>query len=221
MSLNRVLALVLLSAGLTACASAPDNPARMARSSSALYPLHAEMGADQVALTVHATGLSAAQAAAVTDLATRWRDGRAGPIVLDFPAKTESQVAARVRDAAVQLLAAQGVPVSEVRFKTYETADAAAPLLVSFNRLQAVVAACGLHWDGLTYTSDNHVQPNFGCAVSANVASQIANAGDIVQPRGEDMPSAARRTSMLNNYDTGKPVTQDDGSKGTISKAVN
>jgi pilus assembly protein CpaD len=221
MSLNRVLALALLCAGLTACASDPGNPARAAKTAEDLYPLHAELRPDQVALAVHADGLSEAQVEALTALAVRWRDARSGPVVLAFPGKTDPQVVARLRSAAAQVLTAQGVAAAVIRVKTYDSVDAAAPLLVSFSRYEAVTPHCGLAWDDLTATEDNNVQPNFGCEISANMAAQIANPADIVHPRAEDEPNASHRAAMMTAYSAGKKVGSDDGASSAISRAVN
>jgi pilus assembly protein CpaD len=221
MSSNRVLTAALLCLGLAACASVPDNPARQAKSAADLYPLHAEVRADKVALAIHAAGLSAAQTEALVDLAARWREGRGSQVVLDVPGKADPQAAALMRDAAAQVLESQGLSAADIRAQTYDALDPAAPLMISFSRVQAVTPQCGVGWDGLTHSADNNVQPNFGCAVSANMASQMANPSDIIHPRAEDMPNASRRTAMMTMFGANKPVGADDVGKSAVSKVVN
>jgi pilus assembly protein CpaD len=227
MSSNRVLTLALLCAGLggslAACASDSASPARAAVNPAALYPLRAEVEPDQVALALHAEGLSAAQTQALAALAARWlRDGGEA-ITLRAPrGGADPALAARVQADARAVLAGLGVPPAAIRLATYDAADAKAPLLAAYPRYVAQVAACGRAWDDLTATRDNTVQSNFGCAVSANMAAQIANPADITRPRGVDAPDAQRRETVLGAYAAGKTTAaEDDPAKsGAISQVA-
>ncbi|MDB5460312.1 MAG: pilus assembly protein CpaD [Caulobacteraceae bacterium] len=208
---------------LAACASDPASPAHTARNSVELYPLHTELMPDEVALAVHAQGLSPAQVQALTGFAARWRqEGQAAVSVQAPHGAADPALAARAQAQARDLLASLGVPAAAIRLGAYEAADPKAPLLLSMSRRQAAVAACGRAWDDLTSTEDNVVQSNFGCAVSANMAAQIAYPADIAHPRGEDAPDADRRTTVMSLYAAGKTTAAaDDSAKsGYVSRAV-
>jgi pilus assembly protein CpaD len=208
---------------LAACASAPDSPARTAVSPAALYPVQVELKPDQLALAVHAGGLSPAQVQGLTALAARWREEGEDAIVLQAPrGGADSALAARAQSDAQTLLLSLGAPQAAVRLTTYEAADPKAPLLVSFSRYQAKAIACGRQWDDLSATRDNTVQSNFGCAVAANMAAQIAHPADIAHPRGWDEPSADRRETVLSKYAQGKvTAAEDDPAKsGNVSKVA-
>jgi pilus assembly protein CpaD len=72
-----------------------------------------------------------------------------------------------------------------------------------------VVPHCG-RWDDLTSTGDNGSYANFGCAVTANMAAQIAHPSDIVRPRAEDAPDSGRRMTILEKYREGKVTAADE-----------
>ena len=227
MSSNRVLTLAVLCAGLgatlAACASDPASPARTAVNPAALYPLRAQVVPDQVALALHAEGLSPAQVQALTALAARWQQDGGGPIALQAPrGGANPALAARAQADARAVLAGLGVPQAAIQLAVYDAADAKAPLLASYPRYVAEVPACGRAWDDLTATRDNTVQSNFGCAVVANMAAQIAYPADIAHPRTADAPDAERRETVLGKYAAGKlTAAEDDPTKsGSVSRAV-
>jgi pilus assembly protein CpaD len=208
---------------LAACASDPGSPARTALNPGALYPVQAELKADQLALALHAGGLSPAQVQALTVLAARWREEGEDAIVLQAPhGGADPVLAGRAQSGARALLLSLGVPEAGVRLAAYDAADPKAPLLASFSRYQAKAIACGRNWDDLTATRDNTVQSNFGCAVAANMAAEIAHPADIVHPRHWDEPSADRRETVLGNYAQGKiTAAQDDPAKsGNVSRVA-
>jgi pilus assembly protein CpaD len=222
-TLRAAAALSIAALGLAACASDPASPAHTARNPLELYPLHAELKPDEVALAVHAQGLSPAQVQALTGVAARWRqEGQAAIAVRAPHGGADPALAGRAQAQARDLLASLGVPDAAIRLGVYEAADPKAPLLLSFPRYQAAVAACGRAWDNLTSTEDNAVQSNFGCAVSANMAAQIAYPADIAHPRGVDAPDAGRRTTVMSLYAAGKTTAAaDDVAKsGYVSNAV-
>ncbi len=68
---------------------------------------------------------------------------------------------------------------------------------------------CG-HWDDLTATGANDSYANFGCAVNANMAAQIARPSDIAHPRAEDAPDSERRLIVLDKYRQGKVTAAEE-----------
>jgi pilus assembly protein CpaD len=222
-SLPVMAALSIAALLLAACASDPASPARTALNPGALYPLQAEISPDRLALALHSGGLSPAQIQGLTALAARWREDGEDAIVLQAPhGGADPTLAARAQSDARALLLSLGVPQAGVRLAAYEAADAKAPLLVSFPRYQAKAIACGRQWDDITATRDNTVQSNFGCAVAANMAAQIAHPADIAHPRGLDAPSADRRETVLGKYAQGKvTATEEDPAKsGNVSRVA-
>ncbi|HEX4860755.1 MAG TPA: CpaD family pilus assembly protein [Rhizomicrobium sp.] len=66
-------------------------------------------------------------------------------------------------------------------------------------------------------TSDNQPPPNYGCSVQHNLAAQLSDPRDLVQPRTMDASDATRRNTVMGHYEKGE-VTQAD--KHTADKAV-
>jgi pilus assembly protein CpaD len=223
----RTLALAGLAAAgllLVGCASADNKLAKEARSPDDLYHLHAEDQSDRIMLAVHADGLSAAQQDALTALAGRWREGGARAIQISAPHGLVDSVAAyKSAQAARDKLIALGVPAEAINQVSYDAGeDPKAPLLVEFTRFEAVVAACGRSWENLTATEANTVQSNFGCAVTANMAAQIADPADIAGPRAGASADAGRRVTIIEGYRKGQitSAATDSKSSGAVSSAV-
>jgi pilus assembly protein CpaD len=212
---------------LAACATAPDgagkSPALTAKNPGELYPLQAALKPDELALALHAEGLSSAQVQALTALAARWREDGDDAIAVKAPhGGADPALAVRTQTDVRALLLGLGVPTAAIQTGLYEAADAKAPLLASFSRYQAKRPVCGQNWENLTATRNNVVQSNFGCAVSANMAAQIAHPADIVRPHGEDAPNAERRMTVMGRYVAGKVTSADDdpAKSGAVSRAV-
>lgn len=100
----------------------------------------------------------------------------------------------------------------------------ASPIRLSFKRLQAKVGSkCGLWPDDLGYSDykqqwRNEQYYNLGCAMQANLASQVDDPVDLVRGRQESRPDTVRR---MYNFETlrkgGDPSTQWRGGVATVS----
>ena len=209
--LPTVAALLLTAAGLSACATASgdkaENPALKAVNPGALYTLKVDEAKDQIALAIHADGLSPAQDAALKALAGRRAEASGGAVIVSLPSgAADSQAAGRMDGVVEAALTRLGVPVTRA---TYASDDAKAPILVSYAYDKADIPACGKHWQDLTKTKENTVQSNFGCAVTANMAAMIANPADIAHPHAEDSADVDRRMTVLEKYEAGKVTAAD------------
>ena len=216
MTLTRTLlvaaAFTLAALCLAACASAPapSAPSRAAEAANPLehYPLKADAATDRIALAVHDGALSPGQSDALKALAARRARVDGGVVVISLPhGAADAAAAARAADFAQGLLAVAGAPVQRA---AYDSADPKAPLLVSFEYAKAEIPACGKAWGDLTNTFDNRAYDAFGCAVTANMAAQIANPADIARPHPEDAPDAERRMTVLDKYRAGKVTAADE-----------
>lgn len=213
-------------AGLTlvGCASADNQLAKNARTPTELYRLHAEDQSDRIMLAVHAGALSQAQQDALASLAARWREGGARAIQISAPHGLVDAVAAyKSAQAARDRLIAEGVPPEAITQRGYDAPDdPKAPLLIEFTRFDAVVPACGRSWENLTATEANVVQSNFGCAVTANMAAQIADPADIAEPRASGLADAGRRVTVVETYRKGQVTSAaaDAKASGVVSTAV-
>lgn len=186
------------------------------------YSLQVEPGVDRMALAVHETGLSENQTSALRDMVNRFAAEGAPMLTVEAPSGDDpvsSDVAWRIKGA----LEAHGVPSYQVRVVTYVAPDPRAPVLVGFDTVRATVPQCGQSWTNLARTGNNAGSSNFGCAVNANLAAQIANPRDIVTPRAMTPSDAGRRSVVIDHYRAGEQtaaVREVIVDRGRVSSAV-
>jgi pilus assembly protein CpaD len=74
----------------------------------------------------------------------------------------------------------------------------------------------------MSKSANNDVQPNFGCAVTANMALMVANPNDLLRPTDSGPSDAGRRMTVLEKYREGKVTSseKDEQAKGSVSQAV-
>jgi pilus assembly protein CpaD len=212
---------------LSACASSGDpQTAALAPTETAQWNdrVHVDAHPDEVLLALHAEGLSAAQNQALDGLVGRWLNTEAREIVVSAPTGGPSgEIAGRMAVSARQRLMAMGAPPAKVRIMGYDAAGAAgAPLKVGFLRYTAEIPKCG-GWENVTSTRNNGAYENFGCAVTANMAAQVANPEDLLGPRASTPIDSGRRATVLDKYRKGEVTSsaKDTQSDGAVSKAIN
>ena len=185
------------------------------------FTLQVEPGVERIALAVHETGLTSNQTAALSALANSF--GIEGAQVLRIEAPSgDDPVSANFAYRIKTELEHRGI--GPVQVVAYSAPDPRAPVLVGYETFRAVVPQCGTQWESLTRTGANQTPSNFGCAVTANLAAQIDNPRDIIQPRGMTPSNAGRRTVVFDNYRKGEATaaTQEElVANRRVSQAVN
>lgn len=219
------VALVAMSASaLGACVGGPASlGGEPPLTPTSRYVLQVEPNLDRIALAVHDAGLSPAQTGALQALLGRYAQAEGGPLVIETPAGADP-VALNQAYAVQAALTGWGVPAERVRLVSYAAPDPRAPVVVGFETVRAVVPQCGRNWGNLGRSGDNQSASNFGCAVTANLAAQIADPRDIQQPRAMTPADASRRTVVFDQYRTGRQTaaTPENLVRDTaVSTAVN
>jgi len=222
---------VLLSAFvLSACANLTSEPSlevgRVAEPRTPTEGWKAEVTSrpHEIRLAVHASGLSPNQADALAGFVDEWREVEGGAITLQAPSGgPDGSAAFRTGEGARSFLISQGVSPSQIRIVGYDAkGQAAAPLLVGYLRSEATIPACGRSWTNIAHSAANEVQPNFGCAVVANMAAQIANPADLNGPRASAPADAGRRAVVMDKYRKGELTAsqKDAQATGAVSQVV-
>lgn len=216
----RFFAVAVVSALVSACAATGSTGAPPLTATSR-YVLQVEPGVDRIALAVHDNGLSITQQAALAALASRFVQARADVIRIETPTGDDPvahQAAWNTRDA----LAARGVPVERLQIVSYDAPAARAPILAGFETLQAYIPNCAVTQSVTGANFSNQPSTSFGCAVTANLAAQIANPRDIVAPAALGSSDTARRGKVFDSYRAGviTSAPQEPLIDGEISKAV-
>lgn len=225
MSAPRFVVLAL-AAALSACASTPVQPGQavLARTPTEQWTAQMASQPEEIRLAVRPQGLSPNQATALTGFAQTWRGANGGEVVLQAPVGgPEPDAVSQSGDNARNFLVEQGVPASEIRLVGYDAkGDLRAPLVVGFMRYAVAIPACGRTWTNIAHSMTNQPQPNFGCAVTANMAAQVADPADLATPRTMDPADAQRRAVVLEKYRKGDLTAskKDENATGAISAVV-
>lgn len=203
---SRSLPLIVLMAGGLALSACVGGPAGLGGepplTPTSRYSLQVEPGLERIALAVHETGVSVNQRAALGDLVNRFAMEGAPVLVIEAPSGGDP-VAAEATWGVRAILQQAGVPENRIQVAAYVAPDPRAPVLVGFETVRAVVPQCGTQWGNLGRSGDNQSASNFGCAVNANLAAQIADPRDIVAPRGMTPSEAGRRAVVFDAYRKG------------------
>jgi pilus assembly protein CpaD len=170
-------------------------------------------------------GLTAAQRAQVAAFGSAWRREGNGYLQVKVPKGTRNETAANatVREVT-SILRSVGVPPKAVAVQGYRPQPIfdVAPIRLAFPVMRAEVANCGQWPDDLGPTVDpkywaNEPYTNFGCATQRNLAAVVTDPADLLQPRAETPPSAARRHTVIDKYrqgvDTATTVTTQTSAK--------
>jgi pilus assembly protein CpaD len=224
-SILRGCAAVGLAALLAGCATHVPGANEKAETPTQRFEAKVTPRPEEVRLAVHAQGISPRQADALTTLVANWRDDEGGLIGIQAPSQgVDSASAYRMSESARSFLISQGVPTEDIEVTSYTPGAQAEPaLLVGYLRFEAEVPECGKTWTNISHSMKNDVQPNFGCAVTANMAAQMADPGDLLGPRRMTPQDAARRQDVLDKYRRGEITSSktDSIANGKISDAVN
>lgn len=177
-----------------------------------------------IRLAPHETGLSVTQADALEGFVLAWMkaEGR-GVTVRASDTGPSARGANRVAWDARDRLVSLGVPAASIKMMAFDGADdPRAPVVISFNQYVAEVPQCG-SWRNLSHSNDNRAYDNFGCAVTANLASQVANPEDLVTPRDRQLAEGSDRDVMYDKYRKREATgsIRDDKASGAVSQVVN
>ncbi len=166
------------------------------------FTLQVEPGVERIALAVHNTGPSSNQQNALIDMANRFALAGADVLRVEAPSGQDA-VSNEMAWGVRQTLERIGVPSDRIQVVAYDAPDPRAPVLVGYETVQAFVPRCNGGATSLTRSFANETGANFGCAVTANLAAQIANPRDIVTPRTMTPADAGRRAVVFDNYRKG------------------
>jgi pilus assembly protein CpaD len=172
-------------------------------------------------------GLTPTQRAEVGALGSTWRRESTGGFVVAMPlGGANERSAASVSREIRAILVANGVPGHSIEIRPYRTQDPVriGTIRVSYPRMVAETGPCGLWPEDLGPSMNNSYvnnRPhwNHGCSVQRNLAAQVADPQDLVQPRAETPALTSRRATVLDKYRKGDPTATQypDAQKGKIS----
>lgn len=231
MSLTDRLTFIAAACGLavlSGCASAPpkiEGARAFAQTPLDQYRITVKETPDEVALAVHADGVSAAQRDALATFAARWRAAGGGTLTIRTPSDAPDPAAARMyADGAISTLQVLGVPYEAIRSASYAQGPAEKVLvLASFESATAVAPDCKrVPWENLTATNSNAAMKRLGCTTTANLAAMLADPRDLKTDGSMGPADTSRRMNVLDKYRDGKITSsdKDEHASGAVSNAV-
>ena len=172
-------------------------------------------------------GLTPLQRTEVAALASGWRREATGGFVIEIPVGgANERAAASVSREIRAVLTANGVPGHSIEIRPVPTQDPVrlGTIRVNYPKMVAETGPCGLWPEDLGPTmnvayNSNRPHWNHGCATQRNLAAQVAEPADLVQPRAETPILTSRRATVLDKYRKGEATATQypDANKGKIS----
>lgn len=224
-TLRRASPLLLAGVTAAACASGGDHAALgpVALTSTEQFPIEVRERPAEIRLRAHPEGLSPAQEQALGEVAVRWRSQGGGAVTIHAPTVGGRPAALATAESSRGLLVSLGVAPELVRIAAFEAPpDAPAVVTVAYASFEAIGPVCGQNWENLSSTGQNEAWANYGCAVTANIAAQVANPRDFLLPQREGPADATRRSVVLDKYRKGEVISSaaDQKAKGAVSDSV-
>jgi pilus assembly protein CpaD len=211
---TRLLAILGCTAMLAGCVTDKSAiPEEAPRDVRQRHPIAIREGVHTVELFIGGKRgeLTLDQRADVIGFARTWHREAAGGILLDVPAGTNNAAAAASAAQEVHsILISMGVPPQDIGMRPYRPEDPRtfATLRLNYPRLMASAGPCGMWPHDLGPNNDrehseNMQYWNFGCTSQHNLAAQVENPADLVQPRAESAAYTPRRTMVLERFRAG------------------
>lgn len=187
---------------------------------TAQYALKAESHVKALNFRVNPSGLSENQRRALDQVAGRAAWTRDEPVDVEIVTSGDPAAIAAGRTMARYL---GDHDVSDDDLSMHSSAEQPADVItVNMVYYRAKTYDCNRTWENLTSTGANKTYHNFGCAITSNLAAQIADPRDLDHPRAADSSDAGRKSVVLDKYRKGEITASqtDDNAKGNISDAI-
>jgi pilus assembly protein CpaD len=195
-------------AGLTACASIPDQSFTTSPTTADLHAITVAETGNRLDISApagaHALGPDAV--AQVESFASEYARIGHGPVVLSVPSgNANADSAARLAQEIRMRLSSNGVAYGAIAGSVYDASEAPnAPIVLSFTRYAATAPQCEPIWSQqLGPQSNNQSWDSFGCATQANLAAMIEDPHDLIEPREETARDSTRRGTVMEAYRAG------------------
>lgn len=217
---NRILQAGLGAAALSlaGCQSGDGPAGHYITSPTDINPPSVELTTDvlEVALPATRNGLTSTDKAAIEHFVSRYEDVGRGALIVTSPVGGSNAQQAVRSVADIRALAyGRGVEYDQMSVRTYEAEGlSAAPIVLSFQRYEAVAPDCPLLSQvDMSDISNNSELSVLGCAVNTNLAAMIADPADLRGDRDIDPTNTARSDEKFNRYQAGEDIQ----SQGEVS----
>jgi pilus assembly protein CpaD len=176
----------------------------------------------EIAATPGQTTLTPKAQSDLRDFASAYLRYGHGALILSTPSGSANAEAASMLAGQTRMsLVDAGVSYGAVAGSTYDaSSDASAPIIVTFARFEAQAPECApIYTQDLAHQEDNQAWGSFGCAMQANLAAEIEDPADLLQPRPDAPRDSNRRAAVMDAYRAGRTThaTRDADERSTVS----
>ena len=124
---------------------------------------------------------------------------------------------AAAADIAVASLLEIGVARTQIMVGGVAGPNPLNDIRLTYIRYVAEAPPCGNWTQNLTYSANNVLPPNFGCATQHNLAAMVADPRDLVAPDATGQADAQRRLTVLQKYRAGEATSAQGKASGAVS----
>lgn len=170
----------------------------------------------------HATGLTSGDRTALSGFMQSYASQGESALRIKVPqGSMNAHAATNALGDIHDVVSRSGGNPSAIHVERYHVGDpnAHAPILVVYDRLEAVTNPCGTWADSFNPPGEQSDYYNFGCASQANLGVALADPRDLVRPRGVGHPDAGRRAEVLAAYRRGEPTATQSSEEAQASVA--
>lgn len=152
-------------------------------------------------------GLTRSQESQLYSFLSDYGRSRGSQLVIMAPTGGDERATRAVFTDVKRVLRGRGFTENMVVLQTYSPGyKAAHAIRLSYDRFVAEGPTCPDWSENLAFDPNNMPYPNMGCATQRNLAAQIANPRDLVQPANESPRSSERRDTVWDKYVKGEPT---------------
>lgn len=216
---NLLRALSVLAVMAAGSCAAPDDKPALSEDGAANHPITVEPTYRSLKLSYKGT-LSADDEAKLAEFVDDYLTRGNGAISISVPAGPQSS---QTISALGEYLADLGVPRTHILVGTTDQTSPDGKVEIGYIAYSAHTEPCGDWSVNAADNSDNQTMPNFGCAVQQNIAAQVANPRDLVEPRGLGSADATQRMQVMNKYEQGQTTSsqKSQSQSGAVSDVGN
>jgi len=195
--LRAVPVIAVLLAG--SCAAPDDKPA-LTQDPAVNHPIAVEPSY-QTLKVANSEPLSREDSEKLSAFAADFMDRGDGSMTIAAPAGRDApNIIAAIGDQLVAL----GVPRSRILVGQQDQAGTGDKVEIGFITYIAHTQPCGDWSVDAAHNADNLPMPNYGCSVQQNIAAQVADPRDLVQPRPMGPSDTERRMQVYSKYQQGQ-----------------
>ncbi|MGH6828876.1 MAG: CpaD family pilus assembly protein [Rhizomicrobium sp.] len=189
---------------LMAASCAPPSNGPIFDDPAANHPIAVEPSYQALKIDASAKGIAPSDMSRLEAFVRDYEAHGDGKIAVNVPAGAEADGEAAVIAGRIGEM---GVSRDRILIASHDAQPGDDRAELNYVSYRASTGPCGDWSENLAYTMDNRTAANLGCAVQHNVAAEVADPRDLLEPRPASGADANRGDAVITNYEQGKPTS--------------